>query len=92
MSVGKLYIGDDVFEVGEIQELELSPMPDESSPNYVMGIDLSETADFTCEVRLNHRVLLSIFTGRKITNNWLKMHGGIMVRKSWEERRRRKKK
>lgn len=40
----------------------------------------SETATFT--VCIDKRNLLSILYGRKITNNWLKLHGGIMVRKS----------
>lgn len=49
----------------------------ENLPPDIVG---SETATFT--VCIDKRTLLSILYGRKVTNNWLKLHGGIMVRKS----------
>lgn len=44
---------------------------------------------FTCTFasHINRNVLLSMFYGRKITNNWLKMHGGVMTRKRYLSRR-----
>lgn len=33
------------------------------------------------EIKLDRNTRLSLIYGRKITNNWLKMHGGIMTRK-----------
>ena len=37
---------------------------------------------FLAEIKLDRNARLSLLYGRKITNNWLKMHGGIMTRKS----------
>lgn len=34
---------------------------------------------FECKVKRND--MLSLIYGQKITNNWLKMHGGVMSRK-----------
>lgn len=39
------------------------------------------------EARITPRILLLLYTGKYPTNNWLKMHGGIMERRN---RRRRK--
>ena len=36
--------------------------------------------------------MYSLFYGRKITNNWLKMNGGIMVRGDKNKRRNKKRK
>lgn len=43
-----------------------------------------------CDVIVNRNVVLSLLYGRPVTNNWLKMHGGIMWRKIGGKRRRRK--
>lgn len=32
-------------------------------------------------VKTNRNTFLSLFHGRKVTNNWLKIHGGVMTRK-----------
>lgn len=40
--------------------------------------------EYSCElknVKLNRNVFMMLLYGRKITNNWIKMHGGIMTRK-----------
>ncbi len=74
----------------------------------IVGVDLSETEDLTasygefltsptevefeCETRLDTKSLWLLLTGEKISNNWLKMHGGIMTRKSYDERKGRRKK
>lgn len=42
----------------------------------------SESKEVTIEnVKINRNTLLSLLYGRKITNNWLKIHGGVMTRK-----------
>lgn len=44
----------------------------------------SESVEGTIElknVRINRNALLSALFGRKVTNNWLKKHGGVMTRK-----------
>lgn len=54
---------------------------------YDSDIDESEThmhipATITFNVCFDRLAVLSLIHGRKITNNWLKMHGGAMTRKS----------
>lgn len=54
---------------------------------------LSDGATFEVSINIcktNRNALLSLVHGRRVTNNWLKMHGGVMGRKSLKERRRRK--
>ena len=46
----------------------------------VMKFSESQTIELT-NVRLNRNALLSLLYGRKVTNNWLKRHGGVMTRK-----------
>ena len=43
------------------------------------GGELSATFDAMAD---NCLAILSLFHGRKVTNNWLKMHGGVMRRKA----------
>lgn len=41
---------------------------------------------------VNRNLLLSALYGRKITNNWLKMHGGVMTRKGKGRKHKNKEK
>ena len=53
------------------------------------GFELKITKENQMEIvaRITPRILLLLYTGKYPTNNWLKMHGGIMERRN---RRRRK--
>lgn len=42
---------------------------------------IDNEGSFLAEINLDRNSRLSLIYGRKITNNWLKMHGGIMTRK-----------
>lgn len=42
------------------------------------GITFERTIDIC---KTNRNALLSLVHGRRVTNNWLKMHGGVMSRK-----------
>ena len=44
-------------------------------------INPSTAGEITFEAKIDPRALLYIFTGIKVTNNWLKMHGGVMSRR-----------
>ncbi len=44
---------------------------------------------FLAEIKLDRNTRLSLLYGRKITNNWLKIHGGIMTRKPSRSRKPR---
>ena len=47
-----------------------------------INIDWGKEITFTVQnVQINRNKLLSLIHGRKITNNWLKMHGGVMTRR-----------
>jgi len=42
---------------------------------------LGETVEVTIPVFVKYIDLLGLLFGRKVTNNWLKIHGGILYRK-----------
>ena len=53
----------------------------------IMGIQGS--FEMTLEnVKISYRTRLSLLYGFKVTNNWLKMHGGIMERNGGRRKRR----
>lgn len=53
---------------------------DIATPNEMRSI-LQGTAEGTLTLNVDNLVLLSLLMGRKVTNNWIKMHGGVMRRK-----------
>lgn len=84
---GTLYFGDPetgeiIGEINDVKGVELEL--DES------GVDpekfrLGGEVTFTCDCDIDRNVAPSLVYGRWVTNNWLKMHGGVMKR---EKRRR----
>ena len=53
-----------------------------ATPNKMRSILAGDhSAELTITTRFDNLSLLSLFTGRKMTNNWMKMHGGVMRRK-----------
>jgi len=52
---------------------------DSGIENYIDPIKSGATATF--EVKAKRNDILSLIYGRKITNNYLKRHGGVMSRK-----------
>ncbi len=65
-------------------DVDFSDMED-----YTSILTAPTEVEFECETRLDTKSLWLLLTGEKISNNWLKMHGGIMTRKSYEERKKR---
>lgn len=57
--------------------------PEMATPNEMCSIlrDGTYEASLTLTLNMDNLVLLSLLMGRRITNNWLKMHGGVMRRK-----------
>lgn len=57
--------------------------PEIATPNETRSIlrDGTYEAAGTLTLNMDNLVLLSLLMGRRITNNWLKMHGGVMRRK-----------
>lgn len=48
---------------------------------------IDSTRSFTAKMELDRLTALSLIYGMKITNNWLKMHGGIMTRRSGKRKK-----
>ena len=86
MESDKLYIrdisGDEFREVTCVNDISvLSEDSDKTDAKVIMSVDLASSSDFTCEIRIHSCDLLSILCGKHITNNWLKMHDGVMRRR-----------
>lgn len=76
---GALYI--DGKKIVEISSAEISEAPVISDPVEERTISLNEEFSLTCEVNIDRLTMLSVLYGFNVSNNWLKMHGGIMTRK-----------
>lgn len=99
MHAGKLIfkfgpLVDDLVEVGaDVVDLEMPPLPPsftEDGNGPVKGFEFMLRATCTItDVMFDRLLWLSLIHGRRVTNNWLKMHGGVMTRKAWEKRKTR---
>lgn len=80
---GTLYLNDEPIislDKCEIVEQEVEEFVVEEPK--ALNIDWARGATLTFEnIQFNRNTLLSLLHGRKVTNNWLKQHGGIMNRK-----------
>lgn len=87
---GTLYFGNpETGEIlGEISDIKEVKMEAEEPSVDVKKIHLGGEATVTCEIDRNSA--LSLIYGGKITNNWLKMHGGVMSRKGTRRRKHRR--
>lgn len=63
---------------GEI--IDLTYTPEDNSYDEIVA-DFFKKKTFTFDSHVSQRDLLSIILGKKVTNNYLKMRGGIMSRK-----------
>ena len=74
---GTLYFNGE--RIGEIQEcsVEFEGLED---VNQIVNL-IHESSEATFECKLHRPTFLTLVHGRKVTNNWLKMHGGIMTRR-----------
>lgn len=55
----------------------------------VATVTRNTTEAFEGKLLIGHLDVLSLMYGMRITNNWLKMHGGIMVRNGGKKKKRR---
>ena len=81
--MGELYMvdvstGERTLISGTIEEL--AHMPVEPEPVFFDN-EFFTPATATFTVKAERNTLLSLLYGHKITNNWLKRHGGVMSRK-----------
>ena len=81
--MGMLYIqkesGGEKISVPEVAELKIEK-PDEDTIEFSTLLSREGSVEFDCKSVINRNLLLHILTGFPVTNNWLKMHGGIMSR------------
>ena len=66
-------------EIGEFTVDEVEPMEP------VVRLLPYEEVTLSGNMKVDPYVLLKILLGRRITNNWLKMHGGVMRRGRWRK-------
>lgn len=80
ISKGILYLNDKpIMEFDKFDICE-PPITDEVPET----MKFFQPQEITIEIetaRIDKKDLLSLLLGRKVTNNWLKMHGGVMTRK-----------
>ena len=83
MDDGVIYFNGKPIMVGEIPELDITlNTEDEKEPAAYFHPDSNECSfGMTLTYRNAKKMCLSLIYGRMITNNWLKMHGGVMTRK-----------
>lgn len=55
----------------------------------VATVARNATGTFEGKLQINRLDVLSLMYGMKITNNWLKMHGGIMTRNGGKKKKGR---
>lgn len=87
--IGALYV--DGRKIGDIEELDFPIKPEQLSKTEKIGQIVKIPKEITMEfqTRVTPRLLLTLATGMSISNNWLKMHGGIMERKVQIEKARK---
>ena len=81
--MGTIYIqkesGGEKISVPEVAELKIEK-PDEDTIEFPTLLYREDSVEFDCKSVINRNLLLRLLTGFQVTNNWLKMHGGIMSR------------
>ena len=80
-TAGTLYIQEE--SGGEMIPIPVTSLSftSETTDPMPSTVRLIEPVEFECKATVDQHAILSLLLGRKITNNWLKMHGGVMSRK-----------
>ena len=82
---GRLYFVDsetgEKSELAEVQDVEVTSYLEDGLETLTKAFVKMETTAATFTAAINRMTLLSLFIGRRVTNNWLKMHGGVMTRR-----------
>jgi hypothetical protein len=82
---GQLYFRDK--PVGSFHEMNMT-VGNESLDDLPEHLSTSWSGEMTMDVELDSLTALSLLSGRRVTNNWLKMHGGVLIRKGLKKRKR----
>lgn len=81
---GQLYFRDK--PVGSFHEMNMT-VENESLDDLPEHLSTSWSGEMFFETKLDSLTVLSLLSGRRVTNNWLKMHGGILMRKGLQKRK-----
>lgn len=83
MNAGILYFNDKPMVVRGIPELHITPNTEDEKETVAYFRPDLNGCTFTMQLHYRNarKMCLSSIYGRMITNNWLKMHGGVMSRK-----------
>lgn len=65
------------------------PITAENQAKLVAMVARNATGTFESKLHIDRLDALSLLYGMRITNNWLKMHGGIMSRNGGKKKKRR---
>ena len=72
------------FKLGEIKDVDVvccGENTDEYVDTSSIMIKRPNSYEMTSEIKMDRQSMLSLIYGQKMTNNWLKMHGGVMTRR-----------
>ena len=78
---GTLYFGDVNDPECKLPVAECKAIEADEEITEPVAYYMDNEGSFLAEIKLDRSTRLSLLYGKKITNNWLKMHGGIMTRK-----------
>ena len=85
---GTLYFGSgeklDKFESIQVQKR----VANDRNRVYRLTLNNNDTARLEIKTEISRNLYLSLLYGRRITNNYLRMHGGIMSRKPSRKKQR----
>lgn len=77
--MAELYINGK--KIGMVSNISSISIDSDSGLNDIPNINISKEQTASFEVICGRNDMLSLVYGKKVSNNWLKMHGGVMSRK-----------
>ena len=78
---GTLYLNNEpIMELDKCDLVCEEPIDADEIPEIIKFSEQEVSLEMKNPI-INRNALLSLLFGRKITNNWLKMHGGVMTRR-----------
>ena len=81
------------FTLSSLSNIDISmeaELDKSDAEDYISALVSNKPVEFSCETRINPWVMFYLLTGIKPTNNWFKMHGGVMRRKRhsiWKDKK-----
>lgn len=85
--MAELYINGE--KIGMVSNVSNMFVDTDTWSNDIPKINIPEEQTVTFEISCRRNDILSLVYSRKVSNNWLKMHGGVMSRKKKGDKGRR---